>query len=212
MEKSFPSGFLVEESAVGGQLTRLGLAHQAGFQNLALDATVAGRRPRELDEGARSDLRRTVCHQGLTVLAISLRIPQEHFVREDTMDRASMAALQAIGFAESLRANFVVLPAIAGETAELVFQEAERRGRRLLIDSGVGATGLVEVIGQECPEEVGGFRLVQESSRALQLPFAVYAGLRSDHGFPIFVDGKDGLASAVDRARQFASLLPEFVG
>ena len=108
MEKFFPSGFVVEESAVGGQLTRLGLAHQAGFQNLALDATVAGRRPRELDEGARSDLRRTVSHQGLTVLAISLRIPQEQFVREDTMDRASMAALQTIGFAESLRANFVV--------------------------------------------------------------------------------------------------------
>ena len=56
------------------------------------------------------------------------------------------------------------------------------------------------------------FRLVAESSNAVQLPFAVFAGLRAEHGFPIFVSGEHGLEEATCLARDFASLLPECVG
>ena len=43
-----------------------------------MDATVAGRRPRELDMGARSDLRRKVQQHGIHVAAVTFRIPPEH--------------------------------------------------------------------------------------------------------------------------------------
>ena len=71
---------------------------------------------------------------------------------------------------------------------------------------------LVEVTGSDVPELAAAFRLVAESSSALQLPFAVFAGLRMEQGFPIFISGEVGLVEAVRLARDFAALLPECVG
>ena len=68
------------------------------------------------------------------------------------------------------------------------------------------------MVGSDGPERAMAFRLVAESSSAMQLPFAVFAGLRAEHGFPIFVSGENGLDEATRLARNFASLLPECVG
>ena len=212
MDQVFSAGFVIEESAVGGVLSRLGVVAQAGFRSLAIDATMVGRRPRELDVGARSDLRRTVLQHGLNVAAVTFRIPPEHFVREDTADRACAAAVQAIGFAESMSAHWVALPAVGGEAGLVIQQEAERRGRQVLTIGGTDRSALVEVVGSDAPELAMAFRLVSESASALQLPFAVFAGLRAEHGFPIFVSGETGLDEAIRLARDFASLLPECVG
>ena len=212
MNQAFSPGFVIEESAVGGNLSRLGSAHRAGFRSVAIDATVAGRRPRELDVGARSDLRRMVIQQGVSPMAVMLPIPPEHFVREETVDRACAAAVQSIGLAESLNAQWVTLPEMDGEAASLIQQEAERRGRHVLIIGGTDTSGLVEVVGSDAPAHAGAFRLVAESASALQLPFAVFAGLQTDRIFPIFVTGDGGLVEAERLARNFASLLPECVG
>ena len=212
MHQAFSAGFVIEESAVGGALSRLGAVAEAGFRSLAIDATVAGRRPRELDVGARSDLRRRVLQQGLQTVAVTLRIPSEHFVHDATADRACAAAVQAIGLAESMGAPWVALPTMDGEAASVVEQEAERRGRQVLAIGGTGHAALVEVTGSDVPERAMAFRLVAESSNAVQLPFAVFAGLRAEHGFPIFVSGEHGLEEATCLARDFASLLPECVG
>ncbi|MBL21666.1 MAG: hypothetical protein CMJ37_02310 [Phycisphaerae bacterium] len=212
MNQVFPAGFVIEESVVGGALSRLGEVAQAGFRSLAMDATVAGRRPRELDVGARSDLRRKVRQHGLNAAAVTFRIPPEHFVREDTADRACAGAVQAIGFAESIGAHWAVLPTVKGEAGTVIQKEAERRGRQVLTIGGGDHSALVEVVGSDAPEIAMAFRLVPESSSALQLPFAVFAGLRVDHGFPIFVSGETGLEESIRLARDFASLLPECVG
>ena len=212
MHQVFSAGFVIEESVVGGVLSRLDVVAQAGFRSLAIDATVAGRRPRELDVGARSDLRRRVLQHGLQATAVTLRIPPEHFVQDDTADRACAAAVQAIGFAESMGALWIALPTMDGEAALVVQREAERRGRRVLTIGGSGHSALVEVVGSDGPERAMAFRLVAESSSAMQLPFAVFAGLRAEHGFPIFVSGENGLDEATRLARNFASLLPECVG
>lgn len=184
MDQVFSAGFVIEESAVGGVLSRLGVVAQAGFRSLAIDATMVGRRPRELDVGARSDLRRTVLQHGLNVAAVTFRIPPEHFVREDTADRACAAAVQAIGFAESMSAHWVALPVVGGEAGLVIQQEAERRGRQVLTIGGTDRSAMVEVVGSDAPELAMAFRLVAESASALQLPFAVFAGLRAEHGFP----------------------------
>ena len=212
MHQVFSAGFVMEESAVGGVLSRLDVVAQAGFRSLAIDATVAGRRPRELDVGARSDLRRKVLQHGLHTMAVTLRIPSEHFVHDATADRACAAAVQAIGFAESMSALWVALPTMDGDAASVIQQEAERRGRQVLTIGGTGHSALVEVTGSDCPERALAFRLVPESSSAVQLPFAVFAGLRAEHGFPIFVSGENGLDEATRLARDFASMLPECVG
>ena len=212
MNQAFSPGFVIEESAVGGALSRLGEVTQAGFRSLAMDATVAGRRPRELDIGARSDLRRKVQQHGLHVAAVTFRIPPEHFVREDTADRACAGAVQAIGFAESMNAHWVALPTVEGEAGAVIQKEAERRGRQVLTIGGTDHSALVEVVGSDAPELAAAFRLVAESSSALQLPFAVFAGLRMEQGFPIFISGEVGLVEAVRLARDFAALLPECVG
>ncbi len=212
MHQAFSPAFVIEESAVGGNLSRLDSAHQAGFRSVAIDATVAGRRPRELDVGARSDLRRRVTQQGMSTMAVTLPIPPEHFVREETADRACAAAVQAIGFAESLNAQWLTLPTMGVEAALVIQQEAERRGRHVLTIGGTNGSGLVEVVGSDVPAHAGAFRLVAASALAVQLPFAVFAGLHEEHGFPIFVSGDDGLGVAERLARDFASLLPECVG
>ena len=212
MDQVFSPSFVIEESAVGGALSRFGEVAQAGFRSLAMDATVAGRRPRELDVGARSDLRRKVLQHGLQVAGVTFRIPPEHFVREDTADRACAGAVQAIGFAESMHAHWVVLPAVDGEAGVLIQKEAERRGRQVLTTGGTDHSALVEVVGSDAPEMATAFRLVADSPSALQLPFAVFAGLRMEQGFPIFVSGEVGLLEAVRLARDFAALLPECVG
>ena len=212
MNQVFSPNFVIEESAVGGDLSRLSEVTQAGFRSLALNATVAGRRPRELDVGARSDLRRKVRQHGVHAAAVTFRIPPEHFVREDTADRACAGAVQAIGFAESIGADWAVLPIVDGEAGTVIQKEAERRGRQVLTIGGGDHSALVEVVGSDAPEMAMAFRLVAESSSALQLPFAVFAGLRIEHGFPIFVSGDTGLDEATRLARDFASLLPECVG
>ncbi|MEC8354666.1 MAG: hypothetical protein VX001_03785, partial [Planctomycetota bacterium] len=158
MHQAFSARFVIEESAVGGTLSRLGAVAEAGFRSLAIDATVAGRRPRELDVGARSDLRRRVLQQGLQTVAVTLRIPSEHFVHDATADRACAAAVQAIGLAESMGAPWVALPTMDGEAASVVEQEAERRGRQVLAIGGTGHAALVEVTGSDVPERAMAFR------------------------------------------------------
>ena len=212
MNEAFSPSFVIEESAIGGALSRLGEVSQAGFRSLAMDATVAGRRPRELDVGARSDLRRKVQQHGLHAAAVTFRIPPEHFVREDTADRACAGAVQAIGFAESMNAHWVALPTVEGEAGAVIQKEAERRGRQVLTIGGTDHSALLEVVGSDAPEMATAFRLVAESSSALQLPFAVFAGLRMEQGFPVFISGEVGLVEAVRLARDFAALLPECVG
>ncbi len=107
-----------------------------------------------------------------------------------------------------MNANCVSLPPVEWEAGAVIQKEAERRGRQVLTIGGTDHSALVEVVGSDAPELAAAFRLVAESSSALQLPFAVFAGLRMEQGFPIFISGEVGLVEAVRLARDFAALLP----
>ena len=84
-----------------------------------------------------------------------------------------------------MHAHWVALPTVDGEAGAVIQQEAERRGRQVLTIGGTDHSALVEVVGSDAPEMATAFRLVAESSSALQLPFAVFAGLRMA-GVPYF--------------------------
>ncbi len=73
-----------------------------GYRSVQWSATLAGVRPRELDAGARRDLRVILRRLGMAAAGVDLWIPVEHFADPARVDRAVAAAVEAIGLAGDL--------------------------------------------------------------------------------------------------------------
>lgn len=89
--------------AVGGQV-RDAVATLAsdGFHAVQLDGTLAGIRPRDLDNRARKDLLAMLARHEVRAVGLDLFIPRKHFHEAEHMDRAMGAALAAIELAADL--------------------------------------------------------------------------------------------------------------
>src|SRR5690606_13026801 len=64
-------------------------AAKAGFRAVALDASAAGLRPRDLDRSARRDLAALLRRLELAFAGLDLWIPPEHFASPEHADRAA---------------------------------------------------------------------------------------------------------------------------
>lgn len=73
-----------------------------GVRGIALDATVASMRPRELSRSARRDIASILRRYELELSGIDLWIPPEHFLQASTSERAMDAACQALEMAGEL--------------------------------------------------------------------------------------------------------------
>jgi sugar phosphate isomerase/epimerase len=72
-------------------------AREHGFAWVQLDATQKGIRPRELGGSARRDLAATASRSGVQFSGLDLWIPPEHFLGNETVDRAVSAVIEATG-------------------------------------------------------------------------------------------------------------------
>jgi len=85
--------------AISTALDRLSAARYTAVQ---LDGTLAGIRPRELDQRARKDLAALLTRRGLRLGGIDLFIPRRHYLDSIHQDRAVHATLAAIELAADL--------------------------------------------------------------------------------------------------------------
>lgn len=73
-----------------------------GFENVQLDASLRGIRPRELDREGRRELFSAVRRRGLGVAGLELFIPRKHYLDPQHVDRAMSATIAAIELAADL--------------------------------------------------------------------------------------------------------------
>lgn len=103
-----------------------------GYRGVQWSATLAGVRPRELDAGARRDLKVLLRRLGMIAAGVDLWIPAEHFADSERVDRAVAAAIEAIGLAGDLGGVplSIRLPGGDGERAAVaaMLAAAERHG------------------------------------------------------------------------------------
>jgi sugar phosphate isomerase/epimerase len=87
----------------------LRVAARLGFRGVTLSAAQHGTRPRELDRSERRGLIAELKRLELTCDSIDLFIPPEHFVSQETMDRAIHAVRDALDLASDLGSNVLFL-------------------------------------------------------------------------------------------------------
>lgn len=109
----------------------------AGFAAVQMDATLAGLRPRELDERARQDLLALLRRRDLPLAGWDLFIPRKHYLESDMMDRAMQATIAAIELAaDTGRVPLSLqLPIgkLAADARQTIIEAADARGVRLAI-------------------------------------------------------------------------------
>lgn len=72
------------------------------FRSVQLDATLAGMRPRELDQRARRDLSALLTRSSIQLAGLDAFIPIEHFQQPAYQDRATVSMIAAIELAHEL--------------------------------------------------------------------------------------------------------------
>ena len=89
--------------AAGGTLRQaLDRLAGRGVGPVQLDATLAGLRPRELDERARRELAALIRRRGAYPAGLDLFIPRKHYLEREHVDRAVAASVAAIELAADL--------------------------------------------------------------------------------------------------------------
>lgn len=88
---------LVETPEAASPRAALAWARKHDFAWVQLDATQKGIRPRELDGSARRDLAATASRTGVRISGLDLWVPPEHFLQNETVDRAVSAVVDAAG-------------------------------------------------------------------------------------------------------------------
>lgn len=108
---------------------------QAQFTSIQLDASLAGLRPRELDQRARKDLLALLKRRGLRLAGWDLFIPPRHYLDDSTSDRAWQATLGAVELAADTerRPLSLTLPVseVGDEARSMLIEAADRCGVRL---------------------------------------------------------------------------------
>lgn len=89
-----------------------------GFEEVQLDAALAGIRPRELDQRARKDLRAMLGRHSLRCGGLDLFIPRKDWRDAGQIDRAMSAALAAIQLAADLGRAPLSLPLPVADLAD----------------------------------------------------------------------------------------------
>ncbi|HEX7009165.1 MAG TPA: TIM barrel protein, partial [Phycisphaeraceae bacterium] len=108
-----------------------------GFGWVQLDATLAGIRPRELNQRARKDLLALLNRQGIQAGGIDLFIPRRHYLSSQHVDRAVAATIGAIELAADLGRLplSLALPVqgLADDVRAALVEAADGRGVRLAV-------------------------------------------------------------------------------
>lgn len=119
----------------------------AGFKSVQLDATMAGIRPRELDQRGRKDLISLLGRRSLTLAGLDAFIPRRHFTEPENLDRAMAAALAAIELAADLGKVPVSLSlpvkGMSEDSKKTLVEAADGRSVRLAIHAEDQLDGLL---------------------------------------------------------------------
>ena len=135
------------------------LVGEAGFAAIQLDATLAGLRPRELDQTARRDLKATTARAGLATAGIDFFIPAEHYSDPKHVDRAVEAAVATCSLSADLGRIPVSLnlpvSKLDGSLVQLIADAADAQGVPLAIHDESDMDGLKRWIDDHAPPLVG---------------------------------------------------------
>ncbi|MBX3374140.1 MAG: hypothetical protein KF817_09910 [Phycisphaeraceae bacterium] len=140
------SGLSVTVAPFGAEVRRtIALLAPIGFRSMQLSAAQPGIRPRDLDRGARRDLRAFLARRGTSCSGVDLWIPAAHFLDPARADAAVQAVCDAIGLAADLatddraRALSTVLPGDPPDARVAIQREAARCGVTIVDFSTTGS-------------------------------------------------------------------------
>jgi sugar phosphate isomerase/epimerase len=155
MDTAFPNPSMLSVALApfdGSPKQTMAWAVSEHFRCVQLPATRAGLRPRDLDRSARRDLAAALARLELRLSGLDLWIPPDHFIEDETADRAVDATAATIDLAEDLGRVPISFMAPTGPDAAAVLQmlsaQAERQGVTLIdftaapVDGAEGASAV----------------------------------------------------------------------